>query len=108
MDEYLFLKVFLKKYSKCETCDHSDIPTTYVTRKGVASIFMMGSDESSQKPLQNAEHAANLRKPTAGAEIRQPVWQWSYGFLKMKGDTSHDRRTRHGAKAAVSILFWLP
>lgn len=103
-----FFKFLKKKYSKCETCDHSDIPITYVTRKGVAAIFMMGSDESSQKPLQNAEHAANLRKPTAGAEIRQPARQWSYGFLKMKGDTSHDRGTRHGAKAAGSTLFGLP
>lgn len=28
-------------------CDHSDIPTAYVAREGVAAIFMMGSQKSS-------------------------------------------------------------
>lgn len=43
-----FKKTLFWKYSKCETCDHSDILIAYVTREGVAASSMMGSCESSQ------------------------------------------------------------
>lgn len=59
-------KAPLWKYGKCETCDHCDIPIAYVTREGVASIFMRGSCECSEN-YPNAEHGANLRTAIAAA-----------------------------------------
>lgn len=70
-----FKKTLFWKYTKCETCDHSDIPIAYVTREGVAAIFVMGFRESSQN------HSKMLST--------QPTWDSSWLLLKSVTQHGH-------------------
>lgn len=72
IDEYLFLKDFFWKVQQVWDVWSFWHPNSICYKRRCCSNFYDGLGWKLVKPLQNAQRAANLSEPSAGAEVRQP------------------------------------
>lgn len=66
-------------------------PSNICQQRRCCCKFYDGLSWKLVNPLQSAERAANLSKPTPMAEIRVPACQRGLGVLRMRAGTSHGR-----------------
>ena len=105
IDEYLFLKDFFLKRQQVWDVWSFWHPNSICYKRRCCSDFYDGLGWKLAKPLQNAQHAANLSKPSAGAEVRQPGCNWVMDFSRWKEIPAMPREQDMGHRQLAAYCF---